>query len=986
MRTRTTIPFVAALALLGARTMTASAADRYASFEAAIYARAQEVRQMGDLDRLRPRFEAIGKQVKVSKIYLETHRDEILVEAETVRKAKRFFEERGIRTAGGITLTIDERNRFQTFCYSDPGHRQRVQEIVEHTARLFDEIILDDFFFTSCKSDVEIRARGERRWTEYRLALLDEAARNLILAPARRVNPRVRVIVKYPNWYDHFHGLGFNLETGPRTFDAIYTGTETRDPVRSAQHLQPYHGYHIFRFLESLRPGHNAGGWVDTFGSRHADRYAEQLWLTLLAKAPEITLFDFGSIQMPVSKALRAPWQGQGTSFDFDAMAGPFRTEDGSLGPELTWTRVAGWSLEKIDPVIGRLGQPVGVQSYKPYHSTGEDFLHTFMGMVGIPIDLRPEFPADSPLVLLTAAAAHDPAVVSKIERQLRAGRSVLVTSGLLAALRGKGIERIAELEVLEPRALVEDFRAGWGEPVKSRKRILLPQLRYFTNDSWSLVDAVDGPMGWPLLHDAEYGGGHLYVWTIPDNPADLYALPVEVLNAIRRIALQGLDVRMDGPAEVSLFLYDNGALVVESFRDEATEVSLVVKGAGPVRDLETGEVLSGRTVPEGQGFFRSPDAGRTVITVPVKPHSYRAFARDAAEEPGGAPVNPRATPEARRLLAFLREIQGKHTLAGQHNFITSGSRFTERIRELTGKRPLLWGSDFSFAYRGDEPSEFQHCGPLNLTEPGTKAEITGLTPEAARDRLVKNAVQAHRDGHVVTLMWHACPPGTGDTCDGKAIWTLERRPPQEWWDELTTDGTKLNEAWKAQADVVAGYLKQLRDAGVPVLWRPYHEMNGVWFWWCNRKGENGFRKLWVMMYERYVKHHRLDNLIWVWNANAPRDRPGDEAFAYEDFWPGHGYVDVLAADVYRDDWKPSHHDDLAKLARGKPIAVGECAPPPARETLAGQPRWVWYMPWGNLVLWGDGPERTKALLADPRVLTREDVTRGEGGAYRIRR
>jgi hypothetical protein len=85
----------------------------------------------------------------------------------------------------------------------------------------------------------------------------------------------------------------------------------------------------------------------------------------------------------------------------------------------------------------------------------------------------------------------------------------------------------------------------------------------------------------------------------------------------------------MDGPAEVSLFLYDNGTLVVESFRDEATEVSLVMTGSRAVRDLETGESLAGALVPEGQGFFRSPDAGRSVVKVPVKPHSYRAFKRD---------------------------------------------------------------------------------------------------------------------------------------------------------------------------------------------------------------------------------------------------------------------------------------------------------------------------------------------------------------------
>jgi hypothetical protein len=628
MRMRILLPAITALALLPGPT-TISAADRYEHFQAAIYARAYEVREMADAEWLRSRFDVMEKHVKVSKVYLETHRDKILVESQTLEKAKRFFEDRGIRTAGGITLTIDERNRFETFCYSDPEHRRWVQQVAEHTARHFDEIILDDFFFTSCKSDGEIRAKGERSWTEYRLALLNEAARSLVLAPARKVNPKVKVVVKYPNWYEHFPGLGFDLLTGPQIFDGIYTGTETRDALRSAQHLQPYLGYQIFRYFDNLRPGHNGGGWVDTGGMRHLDRYAEQLWLTLFAKAPEITLFDFRQMQIPIQKSHRAPWQGQGTSLDFDAVVGPYRKDDGSFAPELTVARVAGWSLQKIDPVIGKLGTPLGVKSYKPHHSTGEDFLHDFMGMVGIPIDQRPDFPAEAPLVLLTQAAAHDPEIVAKIERQLRGGKSVMITSGLLHALEGRGIRKIAEMEVLEQRALVEDFRVGFGEAVKARKRILIPQLHYLTNDSWSLIDAVDGPMGFSLLHDADYGGGHLYVWTIPDNPADLYALPDAALNAIRRIALQGLDVRMDGPAEVSLFLYDNDTLVVESFRDEATEVRLVVKGAAAsVRDIETGEVLAGQAVPEGLGPFRSPDAGRTVINVPVKPHSYRAFAR----------------------------------------------------------------------------------------------------------------------------------------------------------------------------------------------------------------------------------------------------------------------------------------------------------------------------------------------------------------------
>ncbi|MDZ7608101.1 MAG: hypothetical protein U5K79_21550 [Cyclobacteriaceae bacterium] len=96
----------------------------------------------------------------------------------------------------------------------------------------------------------------------------------------------MKVIIKYPNWYDHFHEMGFNLNT-THSFDGVYTGTETRDAVYSEQHLQPYLGYLICRYFHNLFPGKNGGGWVDTGGMKTYDRYAEQLWLTILAKCPK---------------------------------------------------------------------------------------------------------------------------------------------------------------------------------------------------------------------------------------------------------------------------------------------------------------------------------------------------------------------------------------------------------------------------------------------------------------------------------------------------------------------------------------------------------------------------------------------------------------------------------------------------------------------------------------------------------------------------
>ena len=603
------------------------AAGKYQNFIASIYARVYEVRQMGDSAWLEPRWNEISRQVKVDKIYLETHRDMIVADKETILKLKRFFQDRGIRTAGGITITVNERNRFETYCYSNPEHRKKLKEIVEFTAGLFDEIILDDFFFTNCKCEHCIRAKGAKSWTRFRLDLLDEAARNLIIKPAKAVNPKVKMVVKYPNWYEHFQGLGFNLETEPKLFDGIYTGTETRDRTGD-QHLQEYLGYSIFRYFENIKPGGNGGGWVDTYGGRYLDRYAEQLWLTLFAKAPEITLFDFGQMLRQMRPAERAPWQGQQTSFDFDAMMAPVVQPDGTSVKPTTYARAAGYTLEQVDRFAGQLGKPVGLKSYKPYHSTGEDFLHTYLGMIGIPIDLMPEFPGEAPTVLLTECAAFDTAIVDKIKKQLMEGKSVVITSGLLRALQGKGIEDIAEIRTTDRKAILTGFR---GQPNISRDmHILIPQIQYLTNDAWELVSGTaQNDLGYPLLIQAGYGKGSLYVLTIPENFSDLYSFPASILTQIRNALLRDLFVRIESPGDVSLFVYDNDTFIVESFLPETVDVRISLDPRfGRIRELTTGEELAGQSGGAAGGFggFGASGGKRTVVPVKIKPHSFLVF------------------------------------------------------------------------------------------------------------------------------------------------------------------------------------------------------------------------------------------------------------------------------------------------------------------------------------------------------------------------
>jgi hypothetical protein len=606
------------------------AAGHYRNFMVSVYARVYEVKQMGDLSWLEPRWNELSRQVGVDKVYLETHRDMVVADRETITRVKRFFENRGVRVAGGITITVNEMNRFQTYCYSNPEHRKKLREVVEYTAGLFNEIILDDFFFTNCKCELCIRAKGDRSWTRFRLDQLDEAARELIIKPAKSVNPKVRIVIKYPNWYEHFQGLGFDLEVEPKLFDGIYTGTETRDRSGN-QHLQEYLGYSIFRYFENIKPGGNGGGWVDTYASRYLDRYAEQLWLTLFAKAPEITLFDFRQMQRPIRPVDRAPWQGQQTSFDYDRMMESMSGADGSPARQPTFARAAGYTFEQVDSFLGKLGRPLGLKSYKPFQSTGEDFLHNYLGMIGIPIDLVPEFPSGAPVVLLTESAAFDPQIVDRMKQQLREGRAVVITSGLLRALQGKGIEDIAEIRYTDRKALIKGFRGP--APLPADLQILIPQIQYLTNDAWEMVSAMtQNDLGYPLLLQATYGGGSLYVLTIPENFSDLYSFPADVLTQIRNVLLRDSYVRIESPGDVSLFLYDNDTFIVESFLPESVDIRVSLdQRYTRIRDLRNGHEISGKPGASGPGggfgWFGTGGGIRTILPVTIKPHSYRVFA-----------------------------------------------------------------------------------------------------------------------------------------------------------------------------------------------------------------------------------------------------------------------------------------------------------------------------------------------------------------------
>jgi mannan endo-1,4-beta-mannosidase len=309
-------------------------------------------------------------------------------------------------------------------------------------------------------------------------------------------------------------------------------------------------------------------------------------------------------------------------------------------------------------------------------------------------------------------------------------------------------------------------------------------------------------------------------------------------------------------------------------------------------------------------------------------------------------PITPHASDEAINLLQFIAEISGTGTLIGQHNVPLAGSSRLDAVHGAAGHYPAIFGQDFGFAADGD---------------------MDGIN---FRQRTVDDAIRRSREGFIVTLMWHAVrpiedEPGTfRDSICGKLS--------DEQWGELLAEGTRINQRWKSQVDTIGSYLRQLRDAKVPILWRPYHEMNGGWFWWGKRGGDNGYRKLYRMLFDRLARFHSLNNLLWVYNCNELTE--GIDS--YETHYPGDDVVDILATDVYHGGFAERDYNELSAVARGKPIALGEVGALAPLDVMQRQPRWAWLMVWHDPSQWLKDRKAVAAMFSDPRLVTLDKLSR----------
>ncbi|MCD1258295.1 permease [Paenibacillus athensensis] len=514
----------------------------YEHFQLAIYCTASCLNN--SLEQIAQELDFFEKHMKLSKVYIENHRGDVSLSRERLQELKSFFEARGIRTAGGITPTLGAAYRpgyerlFGGICYTEEASRAKFREAVENAAAVFDEVIFDDFFFTNCGCDDCLARKGDRSWEEFRLELMTDVSENLIIKPARVINPDSRMIIKFPNWNEAYQATGYNTQTQPLLFDGIYTGTETRDPATSQQHIPRYASYSLLRWMDNLKPGANGGGWFDNLDCTYIDYYLEQAYLTVFGKAKELTLFCY------------------------------------SLLKDHVYVPPLGFQLDKLDALAGGLGTPVGALVYEPHHAKGEDHLYDYLGMLGVPLELTPHFPqAASPgPLLITANATRDEAIIDKMKAYLRAGGQIVMTSGFVERMQGRGIADFTTLRATGRKLAVSHFAVDTAICTFDRfaqgEAISLPVLDYATNGTWQSVVALEGQNNIPVLMYDNYSKGKIFTLTVPDNYDDLRKLPELVVNKLRAVMTgKLLPYELQGGADVGFFTYDNETFVLESFR-----------------------------------------------------------------------------------------------------------------------------------------------------------------------------------------------------------------------------------------------------------------------------------------------------------------------------------------------------------------------------------------------------------------------------------
>lgn len=389
---------------------------------------------------------AVGwcKQTGVTKVYIETFRDGYYADRELLTGVKKRFLSEGFRIAGCVATTkVGKPNvgGWESSCLTNIETQEALQRIFEYTAGIFDEIMIDDFLFNDCRCSECTAARGDRTWPDYNCDLMVKVSRERILEPARKVHPAVKIILKYPNWYDQFQKRGYDVARQTRDFDFIYVGTETREynyAIRSTGKVQ-YAAYFLMRWLGDIGGDKTGGGWFDALGTK-PDTYLEQARQTVLGGAKELMLFCYSNL---ISKANNFDgWDGTGIA-DVEA----FRKELPGL-----------FELARL--VRGKPIRGIHLPKLPGNDPREESDICSLLGMLGLPLVPAQKIDEKADAAIFTQQLLNQPDLSGTLERMLDKGKSLVVTDGLAKKLTNRQLLTNQNLTVLnvggDPRNLLK--------------------------------------------------------------------------------------------------------------------------------------------------------------------------------------------------------------------------------------------------------------------------------------------------------------------------------------------------------------------------------------------------------------------------------------------------------------------------------------------------------------------------------------------------
>jgi len=355
----------------------------------------------------------------VTKVYLEAFGRGDYANRKTLLNAKTRFLSEGLAVASGVTTSGFGKNAVGNGwngaqCYTNIKTQQELQRIFEYAASLFDEIIIDDWFFTQCQCDECIRAKGEESWPRYYGDLMVKMSRERIMKPTHAVNPKVKVIIKFPQWYDNFHLRGYEVAREPQIFDGIWCGTESRnfDDDKGDGFEIGYNAFFNMRWLGSL--GSVGGGWFDA-DKTAVSYFLEQARHTVLGGGKEIILWCYGRMQNKTNNY------------------GPIR---GTPAADMTALSNDLPGLKKLALIVG--DKPLkGVHLLKPANSEPfeEEWVCSFLGNLGIPFVPASNIDEQAVSAVFPVHALKDTGFVGALSRMLTKGTPVVITDGLAKRL-----------------------------------------------------------------------------------------------------------------------------------------------------------------------------------------------------------------------------------------------------------------------------------------------------------------------------------------------------------------------------------------------------------------------------------------------------------------------------------------------------------------------------------------------------------------------